>query len=121
MMPDNTDFEAYFKGLGYNISWDCSRKTGESWWEILDPQTDRLILQIDNGVPLNVIIGDLVEYHTGIKSTVPYGKKYKMSGPETEATANLYRKVYENQNLKPKIVFKKQLMADIWENTETEN
>lgn len=45
----------YFEGLGYSVSQDWNRK-GASWHEISD--TDGLIVQIDQGVPLTDIVGD---------------------------------------------------------------
>lgn len=63
------DVARYFRALGYEVSWDFDKHDGAHWYEIIDPKTDRLIMQIDMGVPLAHIIEDMICWHEGRKAT----------------------------------------------------
>ena len=91
----NEDFYDYFKKLGCEVSWDCSRRSGEEWYEIY--KDGDLLLQVDMGVPLKYIISDFIALHTGEPSTMNFVSDYKITGPETKDTKELYKKVYEHE------------------------
>jgi hypothetical protein len=57
------EFISFFEGLGYNVSWDHSRRTGAVWWEILSE--GKLVIQIDKGVPLDILLEDLQQVKAG--------------------------------------------------------
>ena len=42
------EFSRFFRGLGYDVTWDFSRNERDCWYEILDG--DRMICQVDFGV-----------------------------------------------------------------------
>jgi hypothetical protein len=84
----------YFSGLGYQVTWDFSRRTGEEWYEIMED--DELVAQIDKGVPLADIIEDLLCLHRGLKKGTSKSD-YKIStGDEDDQSAfkRLLEKVY---------------------------
>lgn len=45
-----SELEILFEKLGYKVSWDFSKKLGESWIEVLDPKSGRVVLQVSRGV-----------------------------------------------------------------------
>ena len=53
----NGEVAKYFKNLGYEYSWDFSRRDGLYWHEIIHPK-EGLIIQVEM-VPLEVIIRDM--------------------------------------------------------------
>lgn len=74
----------YFKSLGYDISWDFNRRDREEWYEIL--LDDKLVAQIDTGVPLADIYMDFCEFAKGKRMGVSKSD-YKVcgNGPAFEA------------------------------------
>lgn len=60
----------YFRSLGYAVTEDSNRRTGESWHEILGvdgTEDGSLICQIDRWVPLADIVEDLTAMAGGAK------------------------------------------------------
>jgi hypothetical protein len=53
----NDEVSSYFRGLGFEVTWDFSKRSGHRWYEIYDGRT--LLCQIDMGVPLASILLDL--------------------------------------------------------------
>lgn len=64
-----SDIEQYFEDLGYHVGWDYSRKLGESWWEITEPSSNKMIAQIDKDVPITAIVEDLLCLREGKDTT----------------------------------------------------
>ena len=87
------EFKNYFTSLGYTVDWDYSKESNEYWYEIY--KDGQLVLQIDQGIPLEDVILDLISCHTG-KPAESSGREYKISGPENELTKDLYKLVYEH-------------------------
>ena len=88
---------AYFRNLGYRVSWDCKRNTGEVWYEIIDEHG--IICQIDQGVPLEAIVEDL----TCMAHGMAHGKEgtsepvYKINLPDCARATAFLAKVATNQ------------------------
>jgi hypothetical protein len=57
LKPLDDDVSRYFRLLGYGVTWDFSRKHECKWYEVMDGE--RLVCQIDFGVPLADILEDL--------------------------------------------------------------
>jgi hypothetical protein len=53
----NDDVAAYFRSLGFTVTWDFDKRTGLHWYEIYED--DKLLAQIDFGAPLADIQEDL--------------------------------------------------------------
>lgn len=62
----NDDVAAYFRALGFTVTWDLSRD-GLRWYEIYDGDT--LLVQIDFGAALADLITDLPLLAAGKPST----------------------------------------------------
>lgn len=94
----NEDYDSkihdYFTGLGYKITWDFSKKTGEFWYEIY--KDDTLVSQIDMNVDLKYIIQDLCDWHEG-KEASSTSPDYKICG-EGKLFKEFLKKVYDNRN-----------------------
>lgn len=86
------EFKNYFESLGYSVDWDYSKESNIYWYEIY--KGEELVIQIDQGIPLEDILLDLISLHTGELNNCS-GKIYKISGPENNLTKDLYKKVYE--------------------------
>ena len=94
-----SDVSEYFEKMGYSVTWDCSRHLGETWWEIYT-KDNKLVVQIDIGIPLPYVLEDLCEFHLGkdIGIDRPDKPSYKVcgSGPLFD---EMLKKVYDEQNL----------------------
>ena len=89
---DPTDpFVVFFSGLGYQVSWDFSRRYGKSWYEISD--VVGLIAQIDMGVPLGHVIEDMTALSEGRDGTS--SSNYDICGEDTERMRQLFRSAAE--------------------------
>ena len=94
--PRKTDDEikTFFTNLGYEVSWDHDRNHFEEWWEIL--KNNKLVCQIDTGIPLSAIIEDFCCFHCGkSKGTSNYDYKISIGNSDNVETKELFRKVYE--------------------------
>jgi hypothetical protein len=58
------EFARYFRGLGFTVTWDFSKKTGERWYEILD-EDNALVAQVDFGTPLEEFLTDVPHFLAG--------------------------------------------------------
>lgn len=89
---------AFFRDLGYEVDWDFSNRTGVHWYEISAADGD-LICQIDMGVALDVIVGDLCALAAG--RPMQEAIDYIISGPEVtskgKAFMALCRRMAESQ------------------------
>jgi hypothetical protein len=91
-LPEAKDkgVQEFFEKLGYSVTCDSSRRTGESWFEIHD---DGLVCQIDQGVPLTDIVKDICQWHLG-KDGVSESD-WKCCGPDTPELRLLFKRVYD--------------------------
>jgi hypothetical protein len=85
----------YFEKLGYDVSWDFNKRSGERWWEISN-KNGKLIVQIDMDVPLSDIVEDICQFHQGKLGTSK--SDYELSGPESDEMDKLWKEVYEERN-----------------------
>jgi hypothetical protein len=51
------DFAKFFKELGYDYSWDFSKRLGEEWHELYE--NEELVFQCDMRIPLQQVIDDM--------------------------------------------------------------
>lgn len=56
--PPDDEIARYFTKLGYQVSWDFSRREGVEWYEISDDRNE--LLQIDMGVSLKALREDMI-------------------------------------------------------------
>jgi hypothetical protein len=66
----NDAFASYFKSLGYGVTYEGRRETGERWHEIYD--NDGIICQVSFGTPIADFFADLpylVEGKAGVAPT----------------------------------------------------
>lgn len=91
------DFINYFQDLSYQIIPDGNSRLEESWFNV--EKDGELICQIDQNVPIEVVVADLVNLHLGVemKSDFP---DYKICGPDSDELKDLCRKIYECENSK---------------------
>lgn len=91
------NFINYFQELGYQIVPDGNSRLEENWFNILDK--GELICQIDQNVPIEVVVADLIGFHLGVdaKSDFP---DYKICGPDSVELKDLCKKIYERENVK---------------------
>lgn len=91
------DFINYFQDLGYQIVPDGNSRLEENWFNI--EKDGELICQIDQNVPIEVVVADLVNLHLGVdaKSDFP---DYKICGPDSSELKDLCKKIYERENSK---------------------
>jgi hypothetical protein len=61
------EFSRFFESLGYQISWDFDRRS--RWYEILDPDTGKLLCQVDIGTPVSDFLEDLEQFVCGKDGT----------------------------------------------------
>ncbi len=86
----------FFISLGYEVTWDFKRSTGETWYEII--KGGYLVCQIDQGVPLKYIIRDFCCWHQGKEPSQEFPNddvNYKVNGPNSPELRELFKKVYE--------------------------
>mgnify|MGYP003402937358 CR=1 FL=1 len=95
LIYNEAKFKKYFYELGYTLSWDFSRRTNEYWHEIYDLNS-KLVVQIDQGVPVEVVIDDIVELYSGIKTKLKW-KEYKICGEDNDNFKLFCKKVYERK------------------------
>lgn len=81
----NSDVAKFFKNLGYEYSWDFSKRDGLHWHEIYEG--NRLILQVEM-VPLKQIVEDMA-----IEEEIEVD--YFLAGEDTEAYIRLCKTVRE--------------------------
>ena len=84
----------YFTNLGYTVTWDFSRKSGEYWYEILDEC--RLVSQIDMNIPLKYIVQDLISWYN-MQPSASDSPDYKICG-NGPLFKQLLEKVYQHEN-----------------------
>ncbi|MBU2249623.1 MAG: hypothetical protein KKD77_22945 [Gammaproteobacteria bacterium] len=65
----------YFEDLGYKTSWDFNKSTGKRWYEIFDGE--RLVAQIDMGIPLFIIVMDMIAWSRG-EQAIEQGFDYEL-------------------------------------------
>lgn len=82
----------FFEKLGYSVTFDYSRRLRESWWELYDDD-EKLVCQIDQFVPLDVIVQDFIQFH--LDKDPDSNVDYKINAPNTDTSKKLFRKVYE--------------------------
>lgn len=83
--------KAYFERLGYEVDWDYKQRTGEHWYEIL--KNKNLVIQIDNGIPLEAIIEDLLCFADSKPGTSKFD--YRINAPDNKVVRELLQKVKE--------------------------
>ena len=83
----------YFEKLGYQITWDFKTTTRETWWEII--KGEKLVAQIDMGVPLCDIIEDFCQFYLGKSGTSKSNYKVNGYGPVFD---EMLEKVYNEQH-----------------------
>ena len=90
----NDDVTAFFESLGYTVTWDFSRRLNISWYEILEG--DKMIAQIDMGIPLEALREDMTAWHEGRKETsgAP-GEVVIGTDPNSPNFKDLFRRVAE--------------------------
>lgn len=88
-LPITDPVVAFFTCLGYTVSWDMNRSTGDEWYEILDG--DYMVAQIDMGVPLAHIREDMTRWHEGKDGTSP--SDYTVNMPQSAAADRLLERV----------------------------
>lgn len=81
----------YFRGLGYEVSWDFSKRTGHHWYEIYDG--GKQIAQIDFGIPLTALLEDLAQFAVDKDGTSPY--TYEVRGTP-ENFAAIWKRISES-------------------------
>lgn len=93
LLPNiDTEFENFFKNLGYDVTYDFSTRSGETWWEIYDD--NGLICQIDKGVPLDIVIEDLNQIKRGLKKWESrHPVDYKINAPDSIEFTELLSKI----------------------------
>jgi hypothetical protein len=57
------EFADFFRCLGFIVTWDFSKRTGDHWYEIYAGQ--ELLCQVDFGVPLGDFLEDLRHFARG--------------------------------------------------------
>ncbi len=79
---DDLDLIEMFKALGYKISWDYSRSDGLHWHEIIDPESNRLVLQIEFGISKESFLKELFKEEDELPAFFlagdPDSKEYKI-------------------------------------------
>lgn len=82
--------QEFFETLGYKVTWDRNRTA--CWFELHD---DGLVAQIDMGVPLDVIIEDMIAWHLGKDpEDRPDKPDWVCSGEEGPEMKELFKRVY---------------------------
>ena len=71
------DVAAYFRSIGFEVTWDFYKHTGLRWYEIYDG--DVQLIQIDFGAPLADLKTDLPMLARGEKSTC--SSNWEVRGP----------------------------------------
>jgi hypothetical protein len=91
------NFINYFQELGYQVIPNGNSRLGENWFDI--EEKGELICQIDQNVPIEVVVADLISLHLGVdaKSDFP---DYKICGPDSDELKTLCKKIYERENVK---------------------
>jgi hypothetical protein len=88
--PKDAGVQEFFEMLGYKVSWD--RNGYQCWFELYD---DGLVAQVDMGVPLDVIVEDMIAWHLGKepedRPDKPDWACCAEDGPELK---ELFRRVY---------------------------
>lgn len=80
----------FFESLGYEV--ECESKGYfEFWYNISN--SEGLVVQIDQGVPLEDIIMDICEFYNGKPGVSK--SDYKISGPDTPEVRKLFKKVHD--------------------------
>lgn len=92
-LPDPIDkgVVEFFEKLGYSVQCDSSRRSGEFWYDISDGQG--LVVQIDQGVPLDDIVTDICRFYLGEPGISKYD--YKISGPDSPSLKLLFKRIYD--------------------------
>lgn len=85
------DIKKYFENLGYIVDWDFSRTLREEWWEIIHPNTNRLICQIDKHPSLESVIEDLICLRENRETTSK--ENYKINAPNSKEFDELLEKI----------------------------
>jgi hypothetical protein len=67
--PIDDEFARYFRALGYEVTWDFQRKTGEHWYEIYEGGV--LLCQISKKAPLAEFLDDLPHFAEGRRGVGP--------------------------------------------------
>jgi hypothetical protein len=91
------NFINYFQDLGYQVIPDGNSRLEENWFNI--EKDGELICQIDQNVPIEVVVADLVNLHLGVdaKSDFP---DYKICGPDSDELKTLCNKIYGRESNK---------------------
>ena len=80
----------FFENLGYEVEYE-SRGYFEFWFNISN--SEGLVCQIDQGVPLEDIIMDICEFYNGRKGISK--SDWKCCGPDTPELRKLFKKVHD--------------------------
>ena len=94
--PKDEGVQEYFEYLGYEVTWDSSRRSGECWYELMED--GHLVAQVDQGVPLDDIIMDLCQFHLGKHGVSKSDFKVCGNGPRFDA---FLKRVYEHSKIRP--------------------
>ena len=85
--------QEFFESLGYHVTWDHNREG--SWFELHE---DGLVAQVDMGVPLDVIIEDMIAWHLGKEpEDRPNKPDWACCGEQGPEMKELFRRVYERK------------------------
>jgi hypothetical protein len=85
------EFARFFRGLGFQVDWDFSRRDGARWYEILDD--GKLLCQVDMHAPLAEFLGDLPHFAAGGQDARGIGPThYECRGPHANVVV-LYERV----------------------------
>ena len=89
--PKDKGVVEFFQKLGYQVDQDSSRRLMEFWYDISDENGP--IVQIDQGVPLDDIIMDIVQLHQGKEGISK--SDYKLTGPPSAEMDLLFKRVHD--------------------------
>lgn len=87
----NREVRTYFESLGYFVSWDYQISQSKYWHEIYSSKGEKLICQIDCGIPLSVIKEDLIAIRENRHGTNEFD--YIINAPESPEFNNLLEKI----------------------------
>jgi hypothetical protein len=90
----NSEFIQYFEKIGFTITWDC--KGYQRWHEIMDGE--KLLCQVDFGVPLADFLEDLPHFANGEPGTS--ATEYTASGTRKTLKAIYQRVLESNEKLR---------------------
>lgn len=85
----------FFEKLGYTVECE-SRGYFEFWYNIIN-KDGKLVVQIDQGVPLADIVMDICQFHLGLHGISK--SDYKVSGPKSPELDLLFKQVFDFSRL----------------------